>query len=172
MKLKQNYIGLCFIFGLFLGKHGFSTPTCNLVSDCKGYQGACLDLPGLGRGRYHQAFLLYSHGCGFPLGIFQAAVGDKVMGKEKWRQTKVAARPPPSSSFWMTLLKMVQVVLSLQGSGIRKLPEWGIRHEFEQLIMVFNLFSYPEWRQGFKRVFQLCNWNWIITRASQLCLSP
>lgn len=143
MKSKLHYFGLRFISVCFRRKLGFSTPTHNLVSDCRvtGELGlSCQFLAGAGIARRS----CYTPADAASLWGFSGAAVAAVVGKEKWRQTKVAACPPLSSSFWMTVLKMAQVVPERQGSGIRKLRERENRKEFELLIMTSNLSWYSE----------------------------
>lgn len=85
-------------FCLFWREHSFSTPTYNLVSDCRVTEELCLScqfLAGAG---------IAKHSCYTPMdvasfGDFSGAAVAAVMGKEKWKQTKVAAYPPLSFSF-------------------------------------------------------------------------
>lgn len=80
MKSKLNY------FCLFWRKHSFSTPTHDLVSDCR-----LMAEAGIAERS------CYTPVDAAPLQGFSGAAVAALMGKEKWRQGKVAARPPLSS---------------------------------------------------------------------------
>lgn len=97
-EIQPELFWFIFYFCLFLRRLGFSTPTHNLVSDCRvtGELGlSCQSLAGAG---------IAERSCYTPVDAaslwgFSGAAVAAVMGKEKWRQTKVAACPPLSSSF-------------------------------------------------------------------------
>lgn len=162
--IKSKLFWFILYFCLLRRKHGFSTPTHNLVSDCRFTEELCLSCQFLAAAGIAECSC-YSPVDVAPLrGVSGAAVA-AVMGTEKWRQTKVSACSPLSLSFWMTFFKMVQVVPYLQGPRIRELREWENKAEFELLIMVSNLSWYYEFYT------QRGGNDWKGVTALQLCLS-